>query len=154
MPKFITYPTRATAARATLLRQAAQLRQRAGQGTASFTTNARSRRRVVVQGLVRFSSSTLPPAGVRQQPWEAENTVWRHVTRYRRNGRVLEKYRLRMGNKALLTERRLDGAVTWLSIPAVYALAMGLARRHHGLYLRTGYVALDKDEYILPRPLL
>ena len=67
---------------------------------------------------------------------------------------MLEKYRLRMGNKALLTERRLNGATTWLSIPVVYAQAMGVARRHHGLYLRTGYVALDKDEYILPRPLL
>ena len=153
--QLITDPTRATAARDTLLHQADQLKLRAEHTSAFFNTNARarSRRHVVVTGISRQSSGTLPNAGVRQNQWAPDNVAWRHVTRYRRNGRVEERYRLTMGNKLLLKERRLNGAITWLSIPVAYSNVMGTAIRHRGLYLRTGYVILDKEQYAFPKPL-
>ena len=151
--QIITDPARATAARDTLLRQAEHLRQRAGQASIFFTTNARSRnkRRVVVQGIVRFQSAPSAPAIVRQNQWAPDSTTWRHVTRYRRNGRVQEKFQIIMAHHTLLKESRLNGSVVWLSIPVAYSKAMNLVVRHRGLYLRTGYVLLDKDEYMLPK---
>lgn len=151
--QLITDPARATAARDTLLQQAAQLRLRAEQTSAFFTTNAhaRSRRRMVVMGISRQNSGTLPTTNVRQSQWGRDNTTWRHVTRYRRDGRVLERYRLTMGYQTVLKERRLNGAVIWLSIPVAYSKVMGTAIRHRGLFLRTGYLTLDNSEYALPR---
>ncbi|GAB3864378.1 hypothetical protein GCM10028824_01840 [Hymenobacter segetis] len=153
--QLITDPARAAAARDTLLHQAAQLRLRAEQTSLNFNTNARGRyrRRVVVTGFSRQNSGTLPTAGVRQMQWVPDNVAWRHITRYRRNGRVMERYRLTMGHQTLLSERRLNGTIIWLSIPVAYSNAMGTAVRHRGLYLRTGYVMLDKDQYVLPKPL-
>jgi hypothetical protein len=154
--QLITDPARATAARDTLLHQAAQLRLRAEQTSASFTTNSRgrSRRRVVVLGISRQNSATLPNNGVRQTQWAPDNVVWRHITRYRRNGRVLERYRISMGHQTVLNERRLNGNVIWLSIPIAYSNVMGTAIRHRGLFLRTGYVVLDLSQYVLPQPVL
>ncbi|MBO2008906.1 hypothetical protein [Hymenobacter negativus] len=154
--QLITDPARALAARDTLLQQAAQLRLRAEQTSPFFKTNShgRGRRRVVVQGISGQNSGALPATGVRQTQWTPDNVVWRHVTCYRRNGRLLERYRLSMGHKTLLRERRLNGNVIWLSIPVAYSNVMGTAIRHRGLFLRTGYLTLDNDQYVLPRPLL
>lgn len=154
--QLITAPNRATAARDTLLQEAARLRLRAEQTSPLFNTNARSRsrRRVVVLGVSHQNSGTLPTANVRQTQWAADNVTWRHITRYRRNGRVQERYRLSMGHQTVLSERRLNGNVIWLSIPVAYPKVMGMAIRHRGLFLRTGYLILDKDEYALPKPLL
>ena len=154
--QLITDPARATAARDTLLQQSAQLRLRAEQTTASFTTNSRNRgrRRVVVLGVSRQNSATLPNTGVRLTDWAPDNVVWRHVTRYRRNGRVVERYILSMGHQTVLRERRLNGNVIWLSIPVAQPRVMGTAIRHRGLFLRTGYLVLDQSQYVLPRPLL
>jgi hypothetical protein len=154
--QLITDPARATAARDTFLHQAAQLRLRAEQTSAVFKTNAqgRSRRRVVVLGISNHNNATRTTTGVRQTQWAPNNVVWRHVTRYKRDGRLLERYRLSIGHKILLSERRLNGNVIWLSIPVAYTNALGTAIRHHGLFLRTGYLLLDKDEYVLPKPLL
>jgi hypothetical protein len=153
--QIITDPARATAARDTLFQQAAQLRQLAEQTSPFFKTNVRgrSRRRVVVMGISRQASGILPAAGIRQTQWAPDNVAWRHVTRYRRDGRLIEWYRLTMGNKVLLKESRLDGSVIWLSIPIAYSNAMGKNIRHRGLYLRTGYLMLDKDQFALPKPL-
>ena len=151
--QLINDPARAIAARDTLLQQAAQLRQRAEQTTTFFTTNARrhSRRRVVVMGICHQQRAPLPTNMVRQTQWAPNNISWRHVTRYRRNGRVQERYRLTMGSKLLLKERRLNGNVIWLSIPVAYTNALGTAVRHRGLYLRTGYVLLNQEQFALPR---
>ena len=154
--QIITEPARSAAARDTLLSQAAQLRQRAEQTSPFFTTNARghNRRRVIVQGIAQIKSATTAPGSLRQNAWAPDNIAWRHVTRYRRNGRVQERFRLTMGKKMVLKEARLNGNILWVSMPAAYSNVMGLAMRHRGLYLRTGYVVLDKDEYALPKPLL
>ena len=153
--QLITDPARATAARDTLLHQAAQLRLRAEQTTAVFKTNAqgRSRRRVVVLGISQRNSAT-QTTGVRQSQWASNNVVWRHVTHYRRNGLLQERYRLSIGHKTLLNERRLNGNIIWLSIPMATTNVLGTALQHRGLFLRTGYIMLDKDEYVLPKPLL
>jgi hypothetical protein len=154
--QLITDPARATAARDTLLHQAAQLRLRAEQTSALFATNARNRgrRRMAVVGVSHQNSATLPTAGIRHTQWAPDNVVWRHVTRYRRNGRVVERYRLSMGHQTVLKERRLNGSVIWLSIPVAHSNVMGTAIRHRGLFLRTGYVILDNDQYVLPRTVL
>ncbi|MBH8556553.1 hypothetical protein [Hymenobacter negativus] len=153
--QLITDPARAAAARDTLLQQAAQLRLHAEQTSPIFNTNARARgrRRVVVQGISHQNSGTLPNDGVRQTQWAPDNIAWRHVTRYRRDGRVQERYRLSAGHQMLLNERRLNGAVIWLSVPVAYTSVPGMVVRHRGLFLRTGYVMLDKDQYVLPKSL-
>ncbi|WP_201978302.1 hypothetical protein [Hymenobacter rubidus] len=153
--QLITDPARATAARDTLLHQAALLRERAVQTSAFFTTNVRgdNRRRVVVQGKSAFKSAPPAPTSVRQAQWAPDNIAWRHITRYRRNGRVQERFRITMDGKTLLKEHRLNGAVQWLYIPVAYSSAIGLAVHHRGFYLLTGYVLLDKEQYALPKPM-
>ena len=128
-----------------------------------FVTNAsiRPRRRVVVGGEVR--QPTAPPATGpyvtgqsltgqsltgRPLQWVPGTLTWKHVTCYRRNGRVQEKFLLRFDNTKLLHQRWLNGAVTWLSIPINQAVR-GLPIRHKGLYLLAGYVRLDNEEYVL-----
>ncbi len=159
----IADPARSAAARDTLLRQAAQIRQRATEGSPVFVTNAsiRPRRRVVVSGEVRPPAA--PPATGpyvtgqsligqsltgRPLQWVPGTLTWKHVTCYRRNGRVQEKFLLRLDNTNLLRQRWLNGAVTWLSMPVSQAIR-GLPIRHKGLYLLTGYVRLDNEEYFL-----
>lgn len=149
--QFITDPARAAAARDTLLREAQQLRQRAEQTTRVFVTNARghSRQRVVIVGKV-------DPALVATTPNKSQPTppriTWKHITRYRRNGRVQERFRIWLNSNTLLDERRLNGTVLWLSVPTQYSAPMGLVIRHRGFYLRTGYLLYDKEVFVLPQP--
>lgn len=150
--QYITTPAQATAARDTLLHQAQQLRQRVELTTRAFLTNARghSRKRVVVGGL---ADPALVPAAVPAAGAPSPGTPrfrWKHVTHYRRNGRVQERFRIWSPTGAVLDERRLNGTVLWLSMPVQYSSVLGLPMRHRGLYLRTGYVLLDKDVYTLP----
>ncbi|WP_310391446.1 hypothetical protein [Hymenobacter sp.] len=151
--QFITDPARATAARDTLLREAQQLRQRVEQTTRRFSTNARgrSRKRVVVVGEVDPTLAAGVPAPGQPQPVQPR-IRWKHVTRYRRNGRVQERFRAWLDNNTLLDERRLNGTVLWLSLPLPYSSPLGVVMRHRGFYLRTGYLVYDKDVYVLPQP--
>ena len=150
----ITNPARAMAARDTLLREAQLLQQRAGQTTRFFVTNARghSRRRVVVVGTVDPKLVPTSPTAAATPPPRPPLTTWKHVTRYRRDGRVQERFRIWLNGNTLLSERRLNGAVLWLSIPEQYSSAMGLPMRHRGFYLKTGYLLYDNDVYLLPQP--
>lgn len=151
--QFITDPARALAARDTLLREAQQLRLRAGQTTRGFITNARShsRKRVVVIGTVDPTLAATTPAASTPPP-RPPLITWKHVTRYRHNGRVQERFRIRLSGNTLLDERRLNGSVLWLSIPAQYRNAMGLPMRHRGVYFRMGYLLYDDAVYVLPQP--
>jgi hypothetical protein len=156
--QFITDPARATAARDTILHEALLLRQRAEQTTRVFATNARghSRKQVVVSGTVDPTLVATAPASAQAQAQAQAvppRIKWMHFTRYRRNGRVQERFRIWLNGNILLDERRLNGAVLWLSIPAQYRDAMGLRMRHRGLYLRMGYLLYDKEVYVLPPPL-
>lgn len=151
----ITDPVRAAAARDTLLREAERLRLGVAQLTQPFLTNAQThyRKRVVVVGLI---NPALVPVGQRSPgplPPGSPVVRWRHVTRYRRNGRVQEWYRLTVNGNNIVRERRLNGAVTWLVIPAAYSQVAGTPMRHRGFYLRSGYVRLDNDLFALPQPL-
>lgn len=150
--QFITTPTQAAAARDTLLHQAQQLRQRVEQSTRTFLTNARghSRKRVVVGG--QADPTLVPAAGpaTGQAPVGLPRFRWKHITHYRRNGRVQERFRIWSAAGTVLDERRLNGTVLWLSVPVQYSSVLGLPMRHRGLYLRTGYILLDKDLFALP----
>lgn len=153
--QLITNPARAVAARDTLWHEAEQLKRGAAQVALPFTTNARvhSRKRVVVVGVV---DPALIPGGARSpgQPAPVPPVVkWRHITRYRRNGRVQESYRLSVNGNDVLRERRLNGTVIWLHIPAAYSQVAGTPMHHRGLYLRSGYVRLDNEAFVLPQPL-
>ena len=148
--QLITDPARATAARDTLLREAQRLRLLVAQGTPVFITNAsyRNRRRVVATGTFVPTPAVMVPSVIGQRV--ALSATWKHVTHYRRNGRVQEKFRLRLDGQVLLDERRIDGAVRWLSLAASGARG-GLPARHLGLYLQTGYVFCDGAACVLPR---
>lgn len=152
--QLITDPIRGTAARETLLREAERLQFGVAQVTLPFITNTRAhyRKRVVVVGKVNnflLSSGKIN----RGQPVPVPPSVWwRHVTRYRRNGRVQESYRLMVSGNDVLRERRLNGTVTW-SIPAAYSQVAGVMIRHRSPYLQSGYVRLDNEEFALPQPL-
>jgi hypothetical protein len=153
--QLIADPVRASAARDTLLREAEQLQRGVAEASASFTTNARGhyRKRVVVIGLAR--PALVPSKGNPGQPQPVTPVIrWRHVTHYRRNGRVQERYRISVNGNDVLRERRLNGTVTWLTIPAAYSQVAGTVMRHRGLYLRSGYVRLDNQEFNLVQPLL
>ena len=153
--QFITDHARALAARDTLLRMAQQLRERTGQTTRLFETNARghSRRRVVVTGTVDPRLVAPSPGAPGLPPPRPPLVTWKHVTRYRRDGRVQERFLVRLNRDILLNERRLNGAVLWLSIPEQYSSVMGLAMRHRGFYLKSGYLVCDHNMYLLPQPL-
>lgn len=151
--QFITDPARATAARDSLFREAQQLRQRAEQTTRIFVTNARghSRKRIVVSGTVDPTLVATSSAPGQTQP-VPPYISWKHITCYRRNGRVQERFRIWLNGNRLLDEQHLNGTVLWLSIPSQYSTAMGLPMRHRGFYLRTGYLLYDKEVYVLPQP--
>ena len=153
--QLITDPIRAVAARDTLLREAEGLQRGVAQVTLPFITNARAhyRKRVVVVGLV--NPSLMPASKINPgQPAAGAPVIrWRHVTHYRRNGRVQESYRLTVNGNDILRERRLNGTVTWLTIPAAYSQVAGIKMRHRGLYLRSGYVRLDNEDFTLPQRL-
>ena len=149
--QLITDPIRAAAARDTLLREAEQLKRGVAGASASFITNALAhpRKRVVVVGLV---NPTLVPSGKESPglpPRVPPVVRWRHVTHYRRNGRVQERYRISVNGNDILRERRLNGIVTWLTIPTTYSQVAGTVMRHRGLYLRSGYVRLDNQTFNL-----
>ncbi len=150
--QFITDPARATAARDTILHEALLLRQRAEQTTRVFVTNARRRqKRIVISGTV--DPALLAPTSTSGPTRPVPPRIrWQHVTHYRRNGRVQERFRIWLSSNIVLDERRLNGTVLWLSVPAQYSAAMGLPLRHRGFYLRTGYLLYDKDVYVLPPP--
>ena len=152
--QLITDPGRAAAARDTLLREAERVRLGVAQ-VSNLTANARVnyRKRVVVAGL--YNPALLPADQRKPGPLYPGSPVvrWRHVTRYRRNGRVQEQYRLTVNGNNIMRERRLNGVVTWLVIPAAYSQVAGTPMRHRGFYLRSGYVRLDNDLFALPQPL-
>lgn len=135
-----TNPTQALATRDTLLRQAEQLRLQAQQQSSFFRTKrlTGSPRRVVVQGVL---SSTLPANEPRPR--------WRQVTVQRRNGRLQQHPTIRNNQQLLLDEYRLNGYL--VQLPPVPAALAGQPGRHVGYYLSSGFVLLDRREYVLPR---
>ena len=149
--QLITDPARATAARDTLLHEAQRLRLVATQNTPFFVSNGRHRnpRRVQVTGTFAPKPTVLVRSVVDQRVLAI--VTWEHITRYRRNGQVQEKFRIWYAGDLLLDERRLDGTVRWLSLPASGA-AGGLPARHLGLYLQTGYLYCDGAAYVLLSP--
>ena len=150
--QLITDPTRAAAARDTLLREAQRLRILATQSTPVIVTNAnsRSRNRVRVTGTFVPTPVVMVPSVVGQRV--PSSIAWKHVTRYHYNGRVQEKFRIKLDGRLLLKEGRLDGAVRWLLLPLPFGVVMGQPVRHRGLYLQTGYVFCDDAAYVLPPP--
>ena len=148
----ITDPARAAAARDSLLHEAQRLRLLATQNTREFSTNARRRspRRVRVRGtFIPVPVVTTRTVLGRDEP---SCITWRHITRYRRNGRVQEKFCIMQDERVLLNERRLNGTVRWLALPQPFGTAMGQPLRQSGLYLQTGYLVCNGVGYVLPPP--
>lgn len=144
--QIIADPAQALAARDTLLRQATQLRQQVQARSAYFSTDMHTQRlrRQVVRGVVDVVATAGAATTTRLQ--------WRHVTRYRRNGRVQEHYYIKTSSKVILEEYWLNGHVLRLAISNLVPGAGSLSPRHLGRYWQSGYVVLDRKQYALPRP--
>jgi len=144
--QLIADPTRALAARDTLLQQATQLRQQVQGQSAFFTANGHTPRlrRQVVRGTVELAA----------QAGTAHTTQlrWRQVTRYRRNGRVQEHFLIKTSSKLIPDEHRLNDHTLRLAILNLVPGSGSLTPRHLGKYWQSGYVLLDRKQYALPRP--
>lgn len=140
--QLINDPARATAARDTLLRQAIQLRQQVQGQSAFFTMNGHTRRlrRQVMRG-------TATPATADASP----TLYWKQVTRYRRNGRVQEHFYIKTNSKLILEEYRLNGRTLRLDVLSQVPGSGSLTPRHLGRYWQSGYLVLDRKQYVLPR---
>lgn len=135
--QLINDPAQATAARDTLLRQATQLRQQVQGQSAFFTMNGHTRRRR--RQMMRGTAGTTP------------TLYWRQVTRYRRNGRVQEHFYIKTNSKLIMEEYRLNGRTLRLDVLSQVPGAGSTTPRHLGRYWQSGYLVLDRKQYILPR---
>lgn len=79
---------------------------------------------------------------------------WRQVTRYRPSGCVQEHFLVKISNKLILDEYRLNGHTLRLAIISQVPGSGSLTPRHLGQYWQSGYVVLDRKASNTPYPSL
>lgn len=147
--QLITDPTRATAARDSVLQQASALRLQLEQQTKKPTIKApfKGVRRVVTRGYrVRAN---------RQDPTTATShvqLVWKCVTRVRRTGSTVEKFKGYADGRLALREVRVDGQVRYLEVQTFRLLpaVQGPTPSYRSLLTANGLVLWRQDYYQLP----
>ncbi len=141
-------PTRALAARDSLLQMAAATRLELAQQTQVDLKTLTKTRRHTIRGYAS-KAKQLDSDG-----WKT--LVWQHRTIYRRNGRVQEKYTAYLHGRTILKEEWLNGSELWVRLrrPQDLKVATSLSPAvFNGTYIRGGYINWNGQKYLLPEAL-